>query len=348
MISKRRLLLMLFLIVLAVGGTALDVFVLYPQRPHSGTGASRVVTVPRGIGPKGLARLLQREGLIASPGRFALWLRVTGAVARVRAGEFALDDRLSPAEIIHALSGRGIGKGIKVVFPEGSTLSDMGMQLEAAGVVKARDFVATAIDPALVTSLGAPGPTMEGYLFPDTYYFEASDTAETIVRRLHQTFRERLDDMGIAFDAGLKSIVTLASIVQAETPIEAEMPLVAGVYTNRLTRPDYPSRRLQADPTVSYGCQPFINPQPTSCATFKGTLGRRQLDDSDNPYNTYQHPGLPPGPISAPGVAALKAAAHPKPVPYLFFVASAKGDGSHVFSENLEAHQEAVEAYRNR
>jgi UPF0755 protein len=249
--------------------------------------------------------------------------------------------------VLH-LSGRDLDKGTKVVFPEGYTLTDIGKALEKAKITSALDFITTATDPAVVASLGAPGPTFEGYLFPDTYYFDAPTTPREVIKKMYQTFLNRIDNLGIPRQPGLKSLVTLASIVQEETGIAEEMPAISGVYVNRLTSPNYPSRLLQADPVVSYGCQPFVVPKAPSCSGFKGLLKRRQLDDSTNPYNTYKHPGLPPGPISAPGIRALEAAHKPKKVPYLFFVASPKGDGSHVFSTTLEEHEKAVRAYWSR
>jgi UPF0755 protein len=345
---RRRLLLFGLLLVLAASTTILDLVVLYPKRPNPGTGALHQVHIPEGIGPRGLASLLKNKGVISSPGRFALWLRITGALSAIKAGSFELSDSMTPREVVQRLSGRGLGKGIKVVFPEGFTLTDMGNALETAGIVNADEFLAAAIDATLVQALQAPGPTFEGYLFPDTYYFEPTAKPQEIIEKMYGVFLNHITDLGIPQTQALKDLVTLASIVQAETGVASEMPVIAGVYINRLTSPSYPLRRLQADPTVSYGCEPFVVPKAPSCATFKGVLGRRQLDDPQNPYNTYQHIGLPPGPISAPGLEALKAAHHPKKVPFLFFVASQKGDGSHVFSTTLEEHQKAVKAYRNQ
>ncbi len=345
---RTRLLLFGLLLLFAIAATGVDLLVLYPNRINDGPGDRHLVEVPAGVGPKGLANRLHAAGVISSPGRFAVWLRITGAISRIKAGTFELSDRLSPAAVLEHLSGRGIDKGTKVVFPEGFTLTEMGAALEAVGILEASEFIAAATDPTLVKSLTVPGPTFEGYLFPDTYYFEPDTPPREIIVKMHQTFLDQLEVLGISRTPALKALVTLASIVQAETALEREMPVVAGVYINRRTSPDYASRRLQADPTVSYGCQPHIHPRAPSCATFKGVLGRRQLDDPQNPYNTYQHPGLPPGPICAPGRAALSAAHRPSEVPYLFFVASSKKDGSHVFSTTLAEHRAAVEAYRRR
>ena len=116
------------------------------------------------------------------------------------------------------------------------------------------------------------------------------------------------------------------------------------MYHNRLNDPSFPSRLLQADPTVAYGCEPGVVPRAPSCSGFIGKLTRKHLEDPKNPYNTYRHAGLPPGPICAPGINALKAALHPKDVPYLYFVA--RKDGRHRFSKTLLEHNEAVKLYR--
>jgi UPF0755 protein len=142
----------------------------------------------------------------------------------------------------------------------------------------------------------------------------------------------------------LSLTVILASIVQAEAQVVDEMEIIAGVYHNRLTRDEFPSRLLQADPTVGYGCQPFVKPRAPSCLRFRGTLTHSQIGDPKNPYNTYQHPGLPPGPICAPGLDALKAALRPANVPYFYFVAHKKG--RHLFSTTLKEHRRAVDQYR--
>jgi UPF0755 protein len=337
-----------FLAAVSIAAVTLEVMIFFPRRPARGGGAVHRIEVPKGIGAGGLVEKIAKAELTASPLRFGLWLRVSRGMRHLKAGAFELSDNLTPMEIMAALSGRDSDKGIKVVIPEGFTLSRIATALRDAEVVTDKEFLKAATDRALVKKFGFFGSSFEGFLFPDTYYFAPSAKPEEVIRAMTDNFRRQLKQALIPDDAKLKDTVILASIVQAEAKVESEMPIIAGVYTNRLTRPDHPSRLLQADPTVSYGCELFVQPRADSCLTYQGTLGRKQLDDPANPYNTYQHPGLPPGPISAPGIRALLAAAHPKSVLYLYFVAAASGDGTHVFSNTYEEHVKAVNALRRK
>ncbi len=335
-----------FLLAVGLGATALDVFVFFPRRPGPGDGVVRRVEIPEGVGRNQLTDILTTAGLCDSPGRLALWLRFSGDLRRVKAGTFDVPDNLTPMEIMAALSGRSSDKGVKVVIPEGFTIGRIARALADAGVLDEDAFIAAAVDAAAVKAAGLKGDSFEGYLFPDTYYFKPGTDPRVVLRIMTDTFHRRLKSAGIPEDAKLFATLTLASIVQAEARVEAEMPVIAGVYVNRLQSPNHPSRLLQADPTVAYGCEPYVVPRAASCLTFKGTLGRKQLDDDANPYNTYKHPGLPKGPISSPGKAALRAAYRPKSVPYLYFVAAASGNGTHVFSITYAEHQKAVDALR--
>jgi UPF0755 protein len=339
--------LLALLVLLGCAATAVDVLYRFPNLENSRVKDAVRITVPKGIGPRGLADLLGRAGLTTSPGRFALWIRLTGGMLGIKAGEFEVRRDLTPKEIVTVLSGRTLHKGIRVLIPEGFTLSRIAHTLAAAKIVDQEAFLSAATDAALVKEMGIPGATFEGYLFPDTYYFDQGTSAERIIAAMVDNFNAKVALLHIPRER-LHDTVILASIVQAETAHADEMPIVAGVYRNRLDDTRHPSRRLQADPTVAFGCEPYIRPQAPSCATFQSVLKRNQLDDPVNPYNTYRHPGLPPGPISAPGLAALEAAAFPTAVPFLYFVAAANGNGRHVFSTTLAEHEAAVRAYRNR
>jgi len=336
----------LFLIVLGAGGTALELLVRFPAEAGPGNGDHREVVIPPGVGPNRLSEILVAGGLIDSPGRFRLWLRLVGGLPQVKAGSFVLADDMSPEEILDALAGRTADRGVRVTIPEGYTLNQMGEALEGVGLLSWESFLAAATSERLLAELGIPRRTAEGYLFPDTYFFDRAATGEQVVRRLHRTFRERVAALDPPAGDALHGAVVLASIVQAEARIVDEMPEIAGVYRNRLERPGFPSRLLQADPTVAYGCEPGVVPRAPSCEGFTGTLTRRQLDDRANPFNTYRHPGLPPGPICAPGSDALAAAFRPARTPHFYFVAGT--DGRHVFSTTLEEHQRAVARYRAR
>ena len=207
------------------------------------------------------------------------------------------------------------------------------------------------------TRWSLPGPTLEGYLFPDTYSLRDDLTPTEMIARMVASFRRRTnalmmehatgatrlrDDLGFELD----EIVALASVVEKEAAVADERPIIAGVFINRLRSPDFRPRRLQADPTVSYGCRTAPERAP-SCAGFDGRrITRAMLNDRQNPYNTYRHEGLPPGPICNPGLASLRAVLTAEPHDYLYFVA--RGGGRHTFSATLEEHNAAVQRYRAR
>ncbi|MBW2263999.1 MAG: endolytic transglycosylase MltG, partial [Deltaproteobacteria bacterium] len=163
-------------------------------------------------------------------------------------------------------------------------------------------------------------------------------------RNVSRRHSRALRELGSLGDDPEHVAVILASIVEKEAVRTEEMPLIAGVFLNRLLDAKFKSHLLQADPTVSYGCVASV-PLPTSCTGFTGKLGRSHLGDATNPYNTYQHPGLPPGPISNPGIAALEAVLDPADTKYMYFVA--RGNGTHQFSTTLEQHKAAVKKYRD-
>lgn len=320
------------------------VFSVYPNSKGPGNGEVREVEIPVGLGPRQLARRLEGAGVISNERLFGLWVRATGGIAHVKAGRFRVADDSTPKEVLEAVSGRGIEKGVKVTVPEGFTLLRTAEAIEAAGLANKESFLAAATDSKVLGELGIPGPTAEGYLFPDTYFFDTTDGAGEIVEAMWSTFKKRLAPLAELDGEALKKVVTLASIVQAEAKLQAEMPVIAGVYSNRLDKKKFPTLLLQADPSVSYGCEPYVRPRAKSCLEFRGVLTRRQLEDRDNPYNTYVHQGLPPGPICAPGLDALKAAIEPAQVPYFYFVVDS--NGRHAFSATFEEHLKAVSRYR--
>jgi UPF0755 protein len=222
---------------------------------------------------------------------------------------------------------------VKVVLPEGLTAREMARVLEQAGVTPAADFVALAYNPKSPGRWGVIGPSLEGYLFPDTYRFARGLAPETVVETMIKRFRAVTDPFVAEAEQnsfGLRAWVTLASIVEKETGDDTEKPLVAAVFRNRLARP----MRLESDPTVIYGLE-----------GFDGNLRRADLR-RDTPYNTYTRAGLPPGPIANPGSASLLAVLRPAQVPYLYFVS--RNDGTHVFSKTYEEHRRAVNRYQRR
>jgi UPF0755 protein len=199
------------------------------------------------------------------------------------------------------------------------------------GFGSADDFIAAASTPGPIRELDPRAPDLEGYLFPDTYATARHATAAQLVGRMVAGFETvltpKLRAQAEARGLSVHELVTLASIVEKETGKAEERPLVAAVYANRLKI----GMALQCDPTVIYALQ--------RADRYNGNLTRADLQ-SDSPYNTYRYPGLPPGPIAAPGQASLDAAAHPADAPYLYFVS--RGDGSHVFATTLDEHNRNV------
>ncbi len=244
----------------------------------------------------------------------------------------------------------------RVTIPEGWNRYQVASRLENQGIVSSAEaFLKATEDPALLDALGIPSSSAEGYLFPDTYDFYRVSEPEAVVEKLVANYVLRFRNVSRRHSKGLRALgplgddpehvaVILASIVEKEAVKAEEMPLIAGVFLNRLLDETFSSHLLQADPTVSYGCVATV-PLPASCTGFTGKLGRVHLDDAANLYNTYQHAGLPPGPISNPGIAALEAVLDPADTKYLYFVA--RGNGTHEFSTTLEQHKAAVKKYRD-
>ena len=281
------------------------------------------VTVPNGASMRVAADSLARAGVIGSARLFRTYAKLRGADRGVKAGTYMLAPDASWEHVLSALrSGRGVVT--IVTIPEGYTLRQTEALLVARLGVPADSVRAAVRDTALLRRLDVPTPDVEGYLFPDTYYFSPGTTAraavQTMVRRFEQRWKlewgMRLDTLAMS----RHSIMTLASIVEREAKLQQERPVIAAVYWNRLRR----GMRLEADPTVQYAL-----PQ------YQSRLLNRHLNVR-SPYNTYRNTGLPPGPIGAPGVASIQATLYPASVPYLFFVAWP--DGHHEFRVRHEEH----------
>jgi UPF0755 protein len=244
---------------------------------------------------------------------------------------------------------------VRVTIPEGKTRHEIGALLERKQICSADAFVAASEEQALLRELGLRLASAEGYLFPDTYHLRRESDARALVRRFVANAQRRFaavvrdEPEGLAhlqrtLDWDLHDAIVLASIVEKEAGVAEERATIAGVFLNRLTDPNFRPRRLQADPTVVYGCKQ--EPAPASCASFDGRrITRTMLGATDNPYNTYRHEGLPPGPIANPGAAALRAVLAPAQHRFLYFVAV--GGGRHTFSVTLPDHLRAVQQRRS-
>lgn len=291
------------------------------------------VRIPEGAGTRQVARVLEEEGLVDHPRVFAVYVALRGDEGRLKAGRYRFAPGTSWTDIADALA-RGAVETVAVTVPEGWTVPEVARRVAPVTGVPPDSLVRMARDSALVRSLGVPGPTLEGYLFPETYRFAEGIRPLTVLRTMVRRYRAfwgpeeraRADSLGMTE----REVVTLASIVEEEARVPEERPVIAGVYLNRLER----GMRLQADPTVQYALE-----EPK-----ERLLYRDIRSVADDPYNTYTHAGLPPGPIASPGEASLRAVLDPADVPYIFFVA--RPDGSHVFTRTREEHVEAKDRIR--
>ncbi|MGH7296732.1 MAG: endolytic transglycosylase MltG, partial [Polyangiaceae bacterium] len=325
-------------------------FILYPSERGPGDGRAVEVAIPAGTDAGHLAAILGSSGLVTSPHLFVLWVRATGGAGAIVPGSHLLTDDASPRELLARLERRPGGGSVRVTFPEGWTRFDMARRLQDRHVVGLRDFLDATTDPALLHELGVSGDSAEGFLFPATYELSLDSDARDVVRRMKREFDHRWDTLShsrssslndVMTSAGLdvRGVVTLASMVEKEAAVDDERPLIASVFLNRLRDPAFHPRRLECDPTASYGC--LVAPEKAaSCAGFTGKATAAIEHDPDNPYSTYTHEGLPPGPIANPGARALEAVMAPASTRFFYFVA--RGDGHSTFSETYEAHAGAV------
>jgi len=302
----------------------------------SKTASAKMIFIKKGTPLKKVSEILEQEGIIKNRHFFILLTTLLGKKTKIKAGEYEFHTQMLPLEVLDALV-MGQVKHHLVTIPEGYTLSQIAKLLEDLNLIEKKGFLQKTTSPALVNSLGLSqwaGPTLEGYLFPDTYHlFREMDPEEVIkmmVLRFKQVFKSDLADRGFEIGISEKDVVILASIIEKETSLSEEKPLVSAVFHNRLKR----KIPLQSDPTVIYGIK-----------NFNGNLTKEHLM-RPTPYNTYLMVGLPPTPICNPGKDSLLAAVHPAPVPYLYFVS--KNDGSHYFSSNIEDHNRAVLKFQKK
>ena len=330
-----KYLLLFLLIVVVVGGVAAYFGVSRIYEPYKGYDVAEVfVDVPTGAGPNAIGDRLIAAGVVrdAMTFRGALWL--SGRARDLKAGEYRFDQAMTPLDVIDKIARGDVYRRL-ITFREGLTINEMAKVFEDSGFGKAADFVKAASDPTAIKPIDPGAPDLEGYLFPETYTLPRDTPASALVAQMVGLFEKSFTpEMRAAVQArGLtvREAVTVASLVEKETAVAAERPIVAAVYLNR-QRIGMP---MQADPTVIYALQ--------RAGRYNGNIRRDDLQ-FDSPYNTYRYPGLPPGPIAAPGRAALAAVVQPAEVDYLYFVS--KNDGSHVFARTLDEHNRNVQEWQ--
>jgi UPF0755 protein len=296
--------------------------------PH---GQSTRVIIPRGASFANAADSLSKANLVGWKKVFRLYARVTGGDRNIKPGTYLIKHGTPWKDIISALNG-GHGLVNTITIPEGYSIAQITPLLARTLKVPADSVTEAVRDTAMLARLDIPVPTLEGYLFPDTYAFPVGTTARQAVREMVYDFERRWKPEWDTRAADLKinrnDLVTMASIVEREARLPEERPVIAAVYYNRLQK----GMLLQADPTVQY-----------SLGHHVGRVLYKDLT-TESPYNTYTHKGLPPGPIGSPGVASLAAAANPASVPYLYFVAGR--DGHHEFRTTLQEHTSAIRQVR--
>jgi UPF0755 protein len=334
-----RLIRWLFVAVLVVavaGGAAVSVSLQRLAQPYQGyTGGEQFVDLKPGDGPPLIGRKLVDAGVVRDRWTFRLALWRTGVARRLKAGEYRFDRPLNALDVVSKLA-RGDVYLLPITFPEGLSIREMARIYETHGFGTAATFVDAARDRAsLVRDFDPAARDLEGYLFPATYalsrHADADDLVKLMVARFEQVFTAELRDAARRRGLSVREAVTLASLVEKESARPDERRTVAGVYLHRLAI----GMALQCDPTVIYALE--------QRGTYHGNLTRDNLR-VDSPYNTYRHPGLPPGPIAAPGRLSLEAVAGADEVDYLYFVS--RNDGSHVFARTLDEHNRNVQKYQ--
>ncbi len=334
----RKLLIVLVVVVLVGAGVAAFLTNDLRRRmnePFKGYQSAEVfVEIPQGAASPEIRRRLVESGIVPDDLvlRAAMWW--SGRSRSLQAGEYRFDQPMSPLAVVDKIASGDVYTQ-RLTFPEGLTIAEMATVFESRGFGPARAFIKAASDASLVKDLDPKASDLEGYLFPETYSLPRRVDASRLVGMMVERFRATYDDAlrvrGEAQQMTTRQVVTLASLIEKETARSEERPLVAAVYRNRMKL----RMGMQADPTVVYAL--------AKAGKYDGNIRREDLN-FDSPYNTYRYPGLPPGPIAAPGRASLEAAVAPADVPYLYFVS--RNDGSHVFASTLKEHNANVYQYQ--
>jgi UPF0755 protein len=336
-----RFVFILFLLAVLACGGWLAWALMQPVTPAGQT----FVLLHPGYSSRRIAKELQSAGVIRSADAFVLWHYLRHKHS-LKAGEYLFDKSATSIDV-HRRLVRGDVYFHTVVIPEGYNMFDIAQAIQNAGLGSSEDFLKVATsDTDLIADLAPGAKTLEGYLFPNTYEFTRMQTMQEMAAAMVKQFRQVAKEIGLTKDAkitdvkktdlqnqtnDLQQIVTLASIIEKETAAPEERPLVASVYYNRMAK----HGPLQADPSVIYA--------ELLQGSYSGALHHADMQFNSD-YNTYTHPGLPPGPIGNPGRSSLEAAMHPADSDFFYFVSN--GNGHHRFAKTLEEHNQNVAAYR--
>lgn len=319
------------LLVAALAASGFAAYLVYDHVTGTGTPGLPVrVEIPLGVTADQAGQVLAATGLVEHEVLFRLAVRLDTTHKPIKQGFYDIPQGLSPTEILHMLqAGPNVSDSrFKVTVVEGQTIKQTARQFKDP-----QAFIDAASDPELIKSLGIQAQTLEGFLMPDTYFFDKEPAPREVVRRMVEQFEKEyaalIAEAPEAAGRDKLEVVTVASLVEEESRVKDERPKVAAVIYNRAKK----QMPLDFDSTLQYALDKY---------------GQRLLDvdkQVDSPYNTYRNAGLPPGPISSPGVDSLRAAMRPAPVDYLYFVSNADGK-THTFSTTLEEHNKAVAKFR--
>jgi len=325
---------LLLVVLLGVFAVVVVTSYLWRDAPAVADGGAAMVIIKRGSGLREVARQLEQAQVISDAKGFELLARRRGVAGKIQAGEYAVSYGRPMREVLEQLvQGRRVMRAFLVV--PGTTAAEVAADLAATGLDPNGLAAKLIRDPQFCASLDVPAPSLEGFLYPETYSYERGDDAKTMLQRMVRQFflvwNERFAEPAKKSQLSPLQIVTLASIIEKETAYAPERPQIARVFFNRLNK----KMRLQADPTVIYALG----------EKYTGNLTAGHLR-TDHPYNTYVYTGLPPGPICNPQSSALAAVLSPAQGDWLYFVAD--GAGAHVFSATLAEHNRAVRQYRRK
>ncbi len=326
-----KLLLSVALLCAVVAAAILIDLYLYAEKPVGSNNSKKIVNIMAGHNFQDIIKILCDSDITVSPRRFKLLAVIKGYDKSIKSGEYILSAAMTPNEILLIMT-KGRVFLHKLTIPEGYTIEQIAAAVFQAGIGRENDFLNAAKDSSIVARMKIKADTLEGYLFPDTYYFSANTRPEiiisTMVKRFRAVFKEDFKKQADNLGFSIHQIVTLASIIEKETGVPEERPIISSVFHNRLKK----KMRLESDPTVIYGMK-----------EFNGNITRKDLN-TPSPYNTYLIKGLPPGPIANPGLKSLEAALYPAETGFFYFVS--KKDKTHKFSVNIREHNRAVYKYQ--
>ena len=332
--SRKNLVILFCIIIFAsfcvLSGLVIDFF-FFLNRPPGSSIEQKEIDIAPGTNLDKISNLLFREGVVSSGLKFKYYVLFKGVAGKLKAGKYRFSTYMTPRDVLEKLlQGEIILK--KITIPEGLTVKQVARLMARYGLGTFEQIMKVMQDQEFIKELGINAPSLEGYLFPDTYFYSSSQNFRDLIKAMVDEFNKHFEEIWAnrSPDNSLSKyeLIILASMIEKEAMVDDERPIIAGVFINRLKK----GMLLQCDPTVIYGLK-----------NFNGNLTKKDLN-TKTPYNTYMVKGLPPGPICNPGPASLKAAANPAKVKYLYFVS--KNDGHHFFSETIREHINAVRQYQ--